>query len=357
MNKFIFNEIILNDILSQSKIKKNEYRDFLLWSKNIVKILSNNKTENIHFKSDRIDKFEGIIISSEKDLYPIFNLSNSVYLDRLIVLLNKFGFNYWKIKLEFLIDQNKLENTQYSNLLIYAYNNINFIEEENQKIKILLQKLVDKISEGKINYYSEVLQLLILIANKKDIFGNEWIIKSIDKLILRSQNNMSKQFSFVLQKMSYMLKELDFNGIKISKEFKKIIRGDMYMLKKTDLETFYCEVDVHKYWQEEKLVEQIVINNITIGFHLIVENFQRDVDVFDIYIKKPNKTSLALVSLSDNKNTIEKIDELVNRIFKMCKDSDVLMKDKFEKDILFLMLNDDLKTNAGSSSSGRKTKI
>ncbi len=357
MNNFIFNEKILNEILVHSKIKKHEHKDFLVWSKNIIKILSKNKIENIVFKFDKIDKFEGIEISSEKDLYPIFHINNSVFLDSLIFVLSKFGFDYWNTKIDFLIEQKNIENIQYSNVLVYAYNNINFIEIQNKKLKILLEKLVDKISDGKISYYSDVLQVLILLSNKKDLFGNEWIIKSIDSLIFKSKENMSKQFSFILEKMSYMFKELDFSDIKISKEFKRIIRGDMAIFKNSNLQPFYCEVDVHKYWQEEKLVEQIVINNITIGLNLIADNFQRDLDILDIYIKKPNKTSLALVVLSDNKKTIEKIDELVNRILKMCKESDVLVREKFEKDILFLMLNDDLKTNAGSTGSGRKTKI
>ncbi len=356
MNKFIFNEKILNDVFQNTKIKKNEEKDFIFWAKNIVRSLSNNKIDTVNFNSGKISKFEGIAIEKAENLIPIFYLSNSKFLDALIVILDKFGFNYWEEKLSFLINKKDLEKLGYSNVLIYAYNNIFFIEKQNQNIKKLLEQLVQKIEEDKINYYSEVLQILLLLSNKKDLFGNEWLIKSIDKLIIKSQKNMSKQFSFVLEKMSYMLKELDFTNIKISKDLKKILRGDMVIIKNTDLFPFYCEVDVHKYWQEEKLVEQIVINNITIGFNLIVENFQRDVEVLDIYIKKPNKTSLAIVLMSDNQKTVEKIDGLVTDIFKMCKESEVLVREKFEKNILFLMLNDDLKTNTGSSS-GRRTKI
>ena len=356
MNKFIFNEKILNDVLINTKIKKNEERDFLLWAKGIVKSLSNNKIDSIAFKSGQISKFEGIIVEKKQDLIPIFYLSNSKFLDALILILDKFGFKYWDEKLCFLINKKDLEKLGYSNVLIYAYNNISFVEQQNQNIKQLLVQLIDKVEEDKISYYSDILQVLLLLSNKKDLFGNDWLIWSIDKLIVKSQKNMSKQFSFILEKMSYMLKELDFTNIKISKYLKKILRGDMVIIKHTNLFPFYCEVDIHKYWQEEKLVEQIVINNITIGFNLIVENFQRDVEILDIYIKKPNKTSLAVVAMSDSQKTIEKIDGLMNDIFKMCKESEVLVREKFEKDILFLMLSDDLKTNSGNGS-GRKTKI
>ncbi len=356
MNKFVFNEKILNDILIASKINKNEERDFLNWSQQLIRKASKNKIEKLNFKFGKIEKFESVPIEHKNDLSFIFYIPNSKFLDAFIVILKQFNFDYWDEKLGFLIDKKDIENIQYSNILVHAYNNIEFIDNNNQKLKVFLDNLIEKIEAGKIDYYSEVLQVLILLTNRKNDFGNGWLIKSIDKLIVKSQNNMSKQFAFILDKMSYMLKELDFTDIKISKQFKKIIRKDMIIYKNKNLYPFYFEVDVQKYWQEEKLVEQIVLNNISIGFNLIVDNFQRDVDMLDVYIKKPTKTSLALVSLSDNQQTIEKIEGLVDRIFKMCKESDVLIKEKFEKDILFLMLNDDLKTNSGSSS-GKKTKI
>ena len=354
MKNFIFNENIFNKVLTYSKINKYEEKDFLIWLNKVTKLMSRNKIINLKFKNGKLEQFSGVEIKKEEDLNFIFYLSNSKFLDALIKVLNNFEFNYWKQKLLFLINQKDIEDLSYSNILVHASNNDNFVIEENENFKILIENLIHKIKEDKINYYSDVFQVLILLIKFKEVFGNNWLVKSIDELMVKSKKKETKQFSFILDKMSHMFNNLDFSSIQISKHFKKILKGNMAIIKNNELKPIYCEINLYKFYQEEKLVEQIVINNITTGFNLIVENFQRDPDVFEIRLKNPNKTSIALIALSDTQKTIEKIDSLINEILKMCKENEVLIREKFEKQILFLMLNDDLKTNSGS---GRKTKI
>ncbi len=361
----IIDNKILNEIANE--VQDLNPQDFLTWYASI-----NNNFEldlNPFSRSEQLKKyfivnkkvvtlksFPKFEIKTEEELKSFLFKKHGVYTNPLIkILKDYFNINYWDKILDYCISfGSSVESSQYSSLLSYSVNNLDFVDDNIVNLKKLIDNIINKVEEKKLKYYSDILEFLSFTITEKDKFENDWIIKSINILVKDSFDNPTKQFKFILDKTIRQFPDLDFENKKISKEFKKILLGNLPIKRTPDIcYPYYFEINIQKFTQKQKVVPQIALNNAIVVLGLINEYLKEEYGVISHNVKV-EKHIVALSVIHDDENLSKKLDYLIDIMIKKIEENEVVEQKEFEKYVLYLNLNDNL---SSSGSGGKKTKI
>ncbi len=353
----VFPIIIKNNSFKNFKIENNfNYKkDFIDWYSSInTDFLIEQKNEsslNKYFKNYKknieIINLPDITIKDIKSFENLIITKHGRFREEFIDLLkSQFQINYWD-ELFKIISKNDfpIHQINYTEILGYCVKNGYLIIEKKEEIVSIINNLLRLVKENKIKYTSDILEFVGNLIFFKGDYENSWIIESLDNLIINSEKNDTKMFTFQLDKISKHLHNLDFENVKISKEFKHILKGNLSIKRTPEVcYPFYFEVNTQKYTQQNNIVFQIFLSNTILVMTLLKNYLEQDSDVI-VHELKIEKSIVKLSAITENLRINQRLDYFINLLLEKSKENCVIDKSSFEKDMINYFLKEDMKTN------------
>jgi hypothetical protein len=350
MNKIVLNNKNLTFIAKELGKEFNKI-EFLNWyaqinsnfkygqgsmpSGDINKYFSNSKE---HLKVFELPELE---ITNEKDFKKLLVYPHGSYREPLIkVLENEFGINYWEETLKIACEDKQLGYSAYYGLLSHSMNDWEFTEKNIKEIKKFIDIFVDSINNSKSKRFSEVLQYVSFAIPNKEVFGNAWLVATLNQIFKDPDDGSSKSFSFQVDKLSPQFMDLDFSGVSLYPELKKVLKGKLPLTKSGDnTKVFFIEIDYPRYCMQHKTVQQLLQTNCITGFDIIEKYLNDETDVLSHYVKRDkNKISLSVIHEDPKLN--DKLNILVDTILNNTQLNKIVDKSDFEKALIYINLND-----------------
>lgn len=352
MKKIILNKDFFNKIIKYSN--KFEFNEFISWlsSVNGFSREINKKNINKNHSNIEIISIEDCLIETEKDWARFLTSDHKIFTDAIIkVLKEQYDIDYWQSLLDiYLCCRELTPKYGYGQILTHAINTEDYQFKNIDKLKKLIDILLQEVREDKSRYFSDILEFLYLTTNNIEEYGNDWIVYSIDLLMDASNNNPTKQFNFVANKLKNQIHRLDFNKVKIGKHFKRYVRGNLSLQRTPESALpYFFEMNTQKYASENNMVFQILFNNMIMGLNLINDYLKNEPSVCSNNFTL-EKSLLSLSVIYEDKKIGEKIDFLIDKLLDISSKGEVLDNRDFDKYLLYTSLSDNL---SESESRGR----
>ena len=340
--------------------------DFIYWIKGInhkfkydPQSTMNRSELNNYFEgkggNTKVKNIPPLEINNEEQFKRFISYSHGVHREPLIKVFNEdFGIDYWKEVLNLCCEENSHKNHTLNHLVLaHSMNNLEFAEAHVDKLKKLVDKLIFIANKSKNSHFTEVLQYLSFTIIQKDLFGNNWIVESLNNVFSEPSDGSSKQFNFVLDKLSRQFIDLDFSNFHLNTGFKKVLKGKIPLKKTTDCFPYFWQLDIPRYCLANKVVAQILNTNCVSGLEVVDKFLKDQADVLTHFVKR-EKNMISLSILHEDPKLNAKIDALLQTILDKSANNIVIQPNDFEKSLLFVELNEKMTL---SDKKEKKTKI
>ncbi len=305
-----------------------------------------------HTKVKNIPNFE---INSIEQLRKFISYPHGTQRDAVITILAEdFGINYWQEVLSLCCDKNeKQKHNMTIQVLAHSVNNSEFTNKNVNPLKELVEEVIDFKNKSKNKYYTDVLQYLSFSIANKELFGNKWIINNLDKIFSEPNDGSSKQFNFILDKVSKQFIDLDFSNINISTGFKKIIKGKLPLRQTVSCIPYFWQIDMARYSMSNRVVQSILQTNCNLGLVVINKFLEAQPEVLNSSLKK-EKNLMTLSVLHEDPKLNAKIDVFLNIILEKTAINAMVEEKDLERALLFADLTDKFSEN---KKQEKRTKI
>jgi hypothetical protein len=309
-----------------------------------------------HFSNDKkylkLFEFPELEINDRESLKKLLCYSHGSYRVPLIqVLKNDFKIDYWNEVLNFACENKDLGYSTYYSLLSHSMNDGDFTETNIDKIKDFLDKFISSINQSKNKRFSEILQYISFAIGNKDLFGNDWLVDSLNRIFKNPDDGSSKNFNFQVDKISQHFMNLDFSKTILNPELKRVLKGKLPLTTSNEsTKPFFWSIDIPRYCMTHKLVQQLLLSNCITGMDIIEKYLKDDAEVLSHFVKR-EKNKISLSVIYENPKLEKTLNVLLDMILKKTEMNTVINSDDFEKSFVFIDLNDSMTIH------DKKTKV
>jgi len=354
MNKIILSNKHLTTIARELGEEFNKI-EFLTWYSNLNKEFKYDShpmagAVGKHFSGSKehvkLFEFPEVEINDEKKLKEILDYAHGSYREPLIqVLKDDFGIDYWQEILKFAVNNEKLGYSSYYGLLSHSMNDYEFTENNIDSFKTFLDNFISSINQSKYKKFSEIIQYMSYAITNKDLFGNDWLVNSLNQIFKTPDDGSSKNFNFQVDKLSHHFMNLDFSKVLLNPELKRVLKGKLPLTTTSEIaKPFFWSIDLPRYCMTHKVVQELLSGNCITGMEIIDSYIKDDSDVLSHFIKR-EKNKISLSVIHESSKLEDKLNVLLEMMLKKTEMNTLVDRSDLEKSLVLIDLKDNMQVN------------